>query len=61
LDQKAGEASAAPPLAQTHVPRLKEIFAAEKMPPELVWLAEVESSFDPNARSPLGVTAAKSV
>jgi membrane-bound lytic murein transglycosylase D len=24
------------------------------MPPELVWVAEVESSFDPNARSPAG-------
>ena len=43
-----------PPLAQTYVPRLKEVFISEKMPPELVWVAEVESSFDPRARSPAG-------
>lgn len=43
-----------PPLADDYVPRLKEIFAAEKMPPELVWVAEVESSFNPQARSPAG-------
>ncbi|MDB6067005.1 MAG: Lytic transglycosylase catalytic [Pedosphaera sp.] len=43
-----------PPLAQTYVPRLKEIFIAEKLPPQLVWVAEVESSFDPSARSPAG-------
>jgi len=43
-----------PPLARDCVPRLKEIFTAEKLPPELVWVAEVESSFDPAARSPSG-------
>ena len=43
-----------PPLASAYVPRLKQIFAAEKMPQELVWIAEVESSFDPSARSPAG-------
>ena len=43
-----------PPLAQNYVPRLKEIFVAEKLPPELVWVAEVESSFDSAARSPAG-------
>ncbi|EEF62671.1 lytic transglycosylase domain-containing protein [Pedosphaera parvula] len=43
-----------PPLAQNYVPKLKEIFVAERMPPELVWLAEVESSFNPQARSPAG-------
>ena len=43
-----------PPLAEDYVPRLKQIFAAEKMPPELVWVAEVESSFNPQARSPAG-------
>jgi len=43
-----------PPLAGDYVPRLKQIFAAEKMPPELVWVAEVESSFNPQARSPAG-------
>jgi len=40
--------------AQAYVSRLKPIFAAEKIPPELVWIAEVESSFDPRARSPVG-------
>jgi membrane-bound lytic murein transglycosylase D len=43
-----------PPLAGDYVPRLKQIFAAEKLPPELVWVAEVESSFNPQARSPAG-------
>ena len=43
-----------PPLAEDYVPRLKQIFAAEKLPPELVWVAEVESSFNPQARSPAG-------
>lgn len=40
--------------AAVYVPRLKPVFAGEKMPPELVWLAEVESSFNPEARSPAG-------
>lgn len=43
-----------PPLAFPQVARLKKIFAAESVPQELVWLAEVESSFDPKARSPVG-------
>ena len=43
-----------PPAATNLVPRLKPIFAAQKVPPELVWIAEVESSFDPRARSPAG-------
>lgn len=34
--------------------RLKEIFREEGVPPELVWVAEVESSFNPRARSPVG-------
>jgi membrane-bound lytic murein transglycosylase D len=42
------------PVAQKYVPRLKPIFLAQRMPAELVWLAEVESSFDPKARSPAG-------
>ncbi len=45
-----------PKSAQSYVPRLKPIFAAQKVPPELVWIAEVESSFDPRARSPEGAT-----
>lgn len=40
--------------AETLVKQLKPVFAGEKVPPELVWLAEVESSFDPRARSPVG-------
>jgi len=40
--------------AKEYVPQLKPIFAAQKMPPELVWVAEVESSFDWRARSPAG-------
>lgn len=40
--------------AREYVPRLKPVFAGQKMPPELVWLAEVESSFNPEARSPAG-------
>jgi membrane-bound lytic murein transglycosylase D len=36
------------------VPKLKTIFAGAGVPPELVWLAEVESGFDARARSPAG-------
>ena len=36
--------------AKEYVPQLKPIFAAQKIPPELVWVAEVESSFDRRAR-----------
>jgi membrane-bound lytic murein transglycosylase D len=43
-----------PKTAKPYVSQLKPIFAAEKVPPELVWLAEVESSFDPRACSPAG-------
>jgi len=43
-----------PPLAKTYVPKLKQVFLSEKVPPELVWVAGVESSFDPKARSPAG-------
>lgn len=43
-----------PPLAFKQVAQLKRIFLAERVPPELVWLAEVESSFDSRARSPAG-------
>jgi membrane-bound lytic murein transglycosylase D len=44
LPSEAGEYSA----------RLKPIFAEEKVPPQLVWVAEVESSFNAGARSPAG-------
>lgn len=43
-----------PPLAKNYVPQLKQVFTDEGVPPELVWVAEVESSFDPRARSPAG-------
>jgi membrane-bound lytic murein transglycosylase D len=43
-----------PPLAHIYVPKLKQIFASENVPPELVWVAGVESSFDSGARSPAG-------
>ena len=43
-----------PPRAQLYVPKLKPIFAVEKIPAQLVWLAEVESSFTPDAKSPSG-------
>lgn len=40
--------------AAAGVAALKSQFTAQKVPPELVWVAEVESSFNPNARSPAG-------
>jgi membrane-bound lytic murein transglycosylase D len=36
------------------VSQLKPIFAAERVPEPLVWVAEVESGFNPQARSPVG-------
>lgn len=36
------------------LPVLHQAFQAEGLPRELVWLAEVESTFNPNARSPVG-------
>jgi membrane-bound lytic murein transglycosylase D len=41
-----------PKQAKPYIPRLKPIFVAERVPAELVWIAEVESSFDRRARSP---------
>jgi membrane-bound lytic murein transglycosylase D len=43
-----------PKNAKPYVSFLKPIFAAAQVPAELVWVAEVESSFDPRARSPVG-------
>jgi membrane-bound lytic murein transglycosylase D len=43
-----------PAEARSRVPGLKPIFREEGVPEELVWIAEVESSFDPRARSPAG-------
>ena len=43
-----------PALAKEYVPALKPIFTAQKIPPDLVWVAEVESGFDRRALSPAG-------
>ena len=43
-----------PASAPALISRLKPIFSAGGVPPELVWLAEVESGFDVRARSPVG-------
>jgi membrane-bound lytic murein transglycosylase D len=40
--------------AKEFVPVLKPVFIAQKIPSELVWVAEVESSFDRRAVSPAG-------
>ena len=44
----------APEGAEALAARLKPVFAAAGAPRDLVWLAEVESSFNPEARSPAG-------
>jgi len=44
----------APKGAAAWVAKLKPVFAKQGVPPELVWVAEVESAFDPAARSPAG-------
>jgi len=36
------------------MPRLRAVFIAEGVPPELAWIAEAESSLNPSARSPVG-------
>jgi membrane-bound lytic murein transglycosylase D len=43
-----------PASAKELVPELKPIFTAQKVPPDLVWVAEVESDFDRRALSPSG-------
>lgn len=43
-----------PARAQKYISQLKSIFTAQGVPAALVWVAEVESSFDPSARSPAG-------
>ncbi|MBI5846520.1 MAG: transglycosylase SLT domain-containing protein, partial [Nitrospirae bacterium] len=52
--QKQLEKRPLPKGAEAYVARLKPIFAAQKVPEKLVWLAEVESSFTPSALSPAG-------
>lgn len=43
-----------PSAARLYVRQLKPVFVQEGVPGELVWLAEVESRFEPQARSPMG-------
>jgi membrane-bound lytic murein transglycosylase D len=44
----------ASPAVESWVRKLKPVFREVGVPAELVWLAEVESSFNPNAKSPVG-------
>ena len=44
----------APPGAAALMPGLRAAFAAEGVPADLAWMAEVESSLNPRARSPAG-------
>ncbi len=43
-----------PTRARELVPQLKPVFIEEGVPAELVWIAEVESSFNPRAKSRVG-------
>jgi membrane-bound lytic murein transglycosylase D len=43
-----------PDEAKPYVGKLKPIFSEQGVPSQLVWVAEVESSFNPEARSPVG-------
>jgi membrane-bound lytic murein transglycosylase D len=52
--QKQLEKRPAPKRAEALIARLKPIFAAQHVPTALVYVAEVESAFEPNARSPSG-------
>lgn len=48
-------AKSPPPVqAGALMPRLKAVFADEGVPPELAWIAEVESTFNPRATSRTG-------
>jgi membrane-bound lytic murein transglycosylase D len=52
--KKDSTTNAWPVSAKEYVAELKPIFSAQKVPPELVWVAEVESGFDRHALSPAG-------
>lgn len=43
-----------PPNAAKLLPTVRAAFEAEGVPVEIAWLAEAESTFNPNARSPVG-------
>ena len=45
---------APPPRALLLAPQLQAVFLSQGLPPEMAWLAEVESLFDPAACSPAG-------
>lgn len=45
---------APPRRAEGLIPQLKRIFVQQGVAPQWVWLAEVESSFNPDATSPVG-------
>jgi membrane-bound lytic murein transglycosylase D len=48
------QARPAPARAAALFPVVSRAFAAEGVPPQLAWIAEVESTFNPAARSPVG-------
>lgn len=48
------QARPVPAAAAELLPLLREVFTVAGLPPELAWLAEVESTFNPEARSPVG-------
>jgi hypothetical protein len=52
--KKVSATSPWPELAKEYVPELKPVFTTQKVPPEQVWVAEVESGFDRRALSPAG-------
>lgn len=52
--QQQAQKHPVPKAAARYLPKLKTIFTEEKLPVALVWVAEVESGFDPSARSPAG-------
>lgn len=43
-----------PKNARKWIRELSPVFREEGLPPELIWIAEVESTFQPRARSPVG-------
>ena len=43
-----------PAAARGLMPRLRDAFLAEGVPPDLAWIAEAESNLNPTARSPAG-------
>ena len=55
---KKVEGDSLPPEITNYLVRLKAVFIAQKVPPELFWLAEVESAFNASARSSGGGSGA---